>query len=109
MTGYNIHMRKVPYYTSDDESQWIGHIWRQRDRIGGNWGYCYEIMAPYADEPMATGWRSTQEAAESAMERMLAEKRPEPAVQIADTTDRRTVDEQEFIRSTAWLFEGDNN
>lgn len=57
----------VPYYTTDDESQWCGHVWRQRDRIGGRWGFAYEVIPPYGMEPIQAGWRETQEQAERAM------------------------------------------
>lgn len=67
-------MREVPYCTTDDESQWIGHIWRQRQYIGGPWGYCYEVHAPFDRSPCVCGWRSTQEQAEQAMRLALKEK-----------------------------------
>lgn len=63
--------RKSPYYTSDDESQWIGHIWRQRRSIGGKWGFAYEVLPPFSEEPIQVGWRETQEDAERDMERSL--------------------------------------
>lgn len=64
-------MREVPYYTSDDDTQWTGHIWRQRDRIGGRWGFAYEVFPPFDENPIGGGWRETQEAAEHAMNESL--------------------------------------
>lgn len=68
-------MRDVPYYTTDDESQWVGHVWQQRDRIGGRWGFMWEIIPPFDTVAESGGWRSTQEQAESAMEQCLKFKR----------------------------------
>lgn len=64
-------MKDVPYYTTDDESQWCGHVWKQRDRIGGRWGFMWEVTPPFDDEPIAGGWRETQEQAERAMNESL--------------------------------------
>lgn len=66
-------MPEVPYYTTDDESQWCGHVWRQRDRIGGRWGFAWEVTEPHGHEgsAVAGGWRATQEAADAAMREAL--------------------------------------
>lgn len=69
-------MREVPYYTSDDESEWTGHVWRQRSHVGGPWGFAWEVLAPYGEEPVATGWRSTQAGAEQGMLQSLETHRP---------------------------------
>ena len=67
-------MREVPYYTTDDESQWCGHIWRHYEHLGGRWGFCWEVMEPHSCATVAGGWRETQEAAEKAMNESLAGK-----------------------------------
>jgi len=67
-------MPDVPYYTTDDESQWCGHIWQQRMFISGPWGYMWEVTPPFGDEPVASGWRATQHAAEFAMQEFLKDK-----------------------------------
>lgn len=69
-------MREVPYYTTDDESEYCGHIWKQRNGIGGPWGFAWEVLAPYDDNPVAEGWRSTQSAAERAMNEALERHNP---------------------------------
>lgn len=69
--------REVPYYTTDDESKWCGHIWHQRrgsyGGVRGPWGFMYEVTPPYSDDPVASGWRATQESAEAAMNAALRE------------------------------------
>jgi hypothetical protein len=66
-------MPEVPYYTNDNEDEWCGHIWQQRDRIGGQWGFAWEVLEPFTNEqPVAFGWRATQEQAEKAMNEALA-------------------------------------
>lgn len=65
--------REVPYYTTDDESKWCGHIWRARYGPGGSWGFMYEVTPPHSEDPVASGWRGTQEAAEDAMNATLKE------------------------------------
>lgn len=67
--------KEVPYYTSDDESQWCGHVWRQRDRIGGRWGFAWEVIPPYGVEGVACGWCGTQQDAEARMNEKLTEKK----------------------------------
>lgn len=64
-------MREVPYFTTDDESKPCGHIWKQRQHMGGPWGFAWEVTQPYGDEPIAGGWRRTQEEAEKAMNEVL--------------------------------------
>lgn len=65
--------KTVPYYTTEDESQWCGHVWRQRERIGGRWGFAWEVIEPYG-EAVISGWRLTQEEAEHAMDQALKAK-----------------------------------
>lgn len=62
-------MRDVPYYTTEDESKYCGHVWKQRDRIGGQWGFMWEVLPPDSDgdDPIAGGWCPTQQAAETRM------------------------------------------
>lgn len=66
-------MAKVPYFTTDDETQYCGHIWRQRQGAhpSGRWGFQWEVLPPGGEEPIAGGWRSSQEAAEKAMAEAL--------------------------------------
>jgi hypothetical protein len=66
-------MRGLPYFTTEDESQWCGHVWRQRERMGGPWGVAWEVIAPFGDA-VAGGWRRTQEEAEDAMNAVLKAK-----------------------------------
>lgn len=67
-------MKEVPYYTTEDESQWCGHVWRQRDRPGGRWGFMWEVIPPFGTENESMGWRQTQEEAEREMNRVLKGK-----------------------------------
>lgn len=62
-------MREVPYFTTDDDAELCGHIWRQRQRIGGPWGFAWEVMD--GDNAIACGWDATQEAAERRMNEAL--------------------------------------
>lgn len=64
--------KAIPYYTTDDESKWCGHLWRQRSQIGGIWGVAWAVYPPYGeDQPAASGWRPDQAQAESAMSEAL--------------------------------------
>ncbi len=60
-------MREVPYYTTDDDSQWCGHVWRQRREIGGPWGFAWEVIPPHFEEPSSSGWCADQANAEARM------------------------------------------
>lgn len=51
--------KDLPYLTGDDESKWIGHLWRQRDRPGGRWGVAFAVYPPYSEDPEAQGWRAS--------------------------------------------------
>lgn len=66
-------LREVPYHTTDDDSQWCGHVWQQRQYVGGPWGFVWEVIEPYGDA-VASGWRVTQEAAEAVMYRVMRDK-----------------------------------
>ena len=68
-------MNQIPYYTADDESQWCGHIWKQREYIGGRWGFMWTVLPPYAaddGDAVAGGWEFDQGVAESRMREVLS-------------------------------------
>lgn len=66
-------MKAIPYYTTEDESQWCGHIWKQRREKGGPWGFMWEVIPPYAgdDDAVARGWSHRQDLAEMRMNEAL--------------------------------------
>ena len=64
-------MREVPYSTTEDESEYCGHIWRQRCYSGGPWGFAWDVLEPGGEYHVARGWQETQEAAEAAMHQAL--------------------------------------
>lgn len=64
---------EVPYFTNENPAKYCGHIWRQKDS-GGRWGFMWEVMPPHDEEPIAYGWRATQQQAEEAMNAVLKER-----------------------------------
>lgn len=72
--------KAVPYYTTDDESKWCGHIFRARqgNSPSGRRGYQFCVYPPYStgnpSDAEVTGWRPTQDSAERAMNEALARK-----------------------------------
>lgn len=65
-------MRQVPYFTTEDDTQYCGHVWRQRDSVGGRWGFAWEVLSPWEEE-IASGWRLSQEEAELVMSAILSQ------------------------------------
>lgn len=67
-------MLEAPYYTTDNETEYCGHVWRQRQSIGGPWGFQWSVIPPYGsgdEDAIAGGWRRTQEEADRAMNEAL--------------------------------------
>lgn len=62
-------MREVPYYTTENDNEPCGHIWKQRQRFAGQWGFAWEVLD--GDEAIAMGWEWTQERAERRMNEAL--------------------------------------
>ena len=56
--------------TADEHEYW-GNVYKRRRELGGPWGYAYEVYAPFDDDPIARGWRTTLEQAESAMKQCV--------------------------------------
>jgi hypothetical protein len=70
---------KVPYYTTENDAEYCGHVWKQREYIGGRWGFAWAVYPPYevGQALEASGWRLTQEEAEKAMNKALAKAKGE--------------------------------
>ena len=62
---------EVPYYTTDDETQPCGHVWRERSTLESAWGYGWAVYAAFSEDRVSGGWSPTQAGAEAAMREAL--------------------------------------